>query len=96
MKELKCLAKLYEGKREQRSLHWPWMEDCEVAPKWMDSDPAREGSGMLFSTLFVGQLAPGIRKKLQNREVEGMVISQVMPVRTGKREKRRRRAKRNY
>lgn len=57
---------------------------CEVAPKWMDSDPAREGSRMLFDRLFVGQLAPAFRKKLQNRgEVEGMVIPQVMPVRIG-------------
>lgn len=40
---------------------------------------------MLFNRYLFGQLAPGIRKKLQNKEqVEGMVISQVMPVRTGK------------
>lgn len=59
---------------------------CEVAPKWMGSDPAREGSRMLFNRLFVGKLAPAFRKKLQNREeVEGMVVSQVMPVRIGKR-----------
>lgn len=51
---------------------------------------------MLFNRISAGQLAPGIRKKLQKREeVEGMVISHGMPVRIGKREKRRRRAKRN-
>lgn len=49
---------------------------CEVAPKWIDSDP-REGSRVVFNRICAGQLAPGIRKKLQNRGVvEGMVISQ--------------------
>lgn len=67
----KKLAKLYQvvqGKSKDPSAFYERL--CVTAWKWADLYPEDEANKVTFTTLFVGQLAPDIRRKLQ--KVDGM------------------------
>ncbi|XP_052651733.1 anamorsin isoform X1 [Harpia harpyja] len=78
----KNLAKLYQvvqGKTEDPSAFYERL--CEVARKLTDLDSEDEANKITFTMLFVGQSAPGIRRKLQ--KVDGMskmTISQLIEI----------------
>lgn len=75
----KNLTKLYQvvsGKMEDLSAFSERL--CEVTRKWTDLDPEDEANRMTFTTLFVRQSAPDIRRKLQKVDgMSGMTISEV-------------------
>uniref|UniRef100_A0A663FGX9 Core shell protein Gag P30 domain-containing protein n=1 Tax=Aquila chrysaetos chrysaetos TaxID=223781 RepID=A0A663FGX9_AQUCH len=67
----KKLAKLYQvvhDKSKDSSAVYERL--CVTAWKWTDLDPEDEANKVTFTTLFVGQLAPDIRRKLPKREVK--------------------------
>ncbi|GAB0209406.1 hypothetical protein GRJ2_003406300 [Grus japonensis] len=78
----KNLAKLYQvvqGKTEDPSTFYECL--CEVAQKWTDLDPDDDANRVTFATLFVGQLVPDIRRKLQKVDgMSGMTISLLIEI----------------
>ncbi|XP_059581502.1 uncharacterized protein LOC132249856 [Alligator mississippiensis] len=78
----KNLSKLYEvrqGPEEDPSSFYGRL--CEAARQWMDLDPELPENARMFNTLFIGQSAPDIRKKLQKAEgAAGMSISQMIEI----------------
>ncbi|KYO44904.1 hypothetical protein Y1Q_0022977 [Alligator mississippiensis] len=78
----KNLSKLYEvwqGPEEDPSNFYGRL--CEAAKQWTDLDPELPENAKMFNTLFIGQSAPDIQKKLQKAErAAGMGISQVIEI----------------
>ncbi|KYO24243.1 hypothetical protein Y1Q_0004285 [Alligator mississippiensis] len=76
----KNLSKLYEvrqGPEEDPSSFYGRL--CEAVKQWTELDPELPENAKMFNTLFIGQSAPDIRKKLQKAEgAAGMGISQVI------------------
>lgn len=78
-KNLAKLTQVVQGKTEDPSAFDERL--CEVARQWTDLDPEDEENRTVFTTLFVGQSAPDIRKKLQKVDgVTGMTVSQLIVI----------------
>ncbi|KYO20601.1 hypothetical protein Y1Q_0012503 [Alligator mississippiensis] len=78
-KNLSILYEVRQGPEEDPSSFYGRL--CTVAKQWTDLDPESGENAKMFNTLFIGQSAKDIRKKLQKAEgAAGMGISQIIEI----------------
>lgn len=71
----KNVSKLYEVRQKPEENPSAFYERlCKDAHRWTDSDPENEANTKMFNTLFIGQSASDIRRRLQRVGGAGGVL----------------------